>query len=446
MSDTDLVIAFDTIRAKRNDLDTLFSYVDGPQPLKYSTQRLAETFQDLLTHFEINWCSVVVDATLDRIQLIGFDVQDKETNTKIAEIFAQLHLDIEADKAHSTALATSQSYIIVWKTERGTIAYYNDPRLCAVFYDSADPKKKTFAAKWFTHADGKQEITLYYESIIEHWQSEKISMNSSIDKASAFILVLTEPNTYGVIPVFELRSPGEIFKILSLQDAINKLFSDMMVASEFGAFVQRFVISQAEPSTLKNKPNEIWWLPAGESGSQDTSVGQFTPTQLTNYIAPMDKISNSIAIITRTPKHYFMDTGSNVSGEALLAMESPLVKKVLKRQREFQAQWQDIAQFILKLNAIEVPSEKIFTVWARAESVQPKTEAETRQISVNTGIPLITLLKREGWTEEEIAKMSEDKTVQQKAERTVAQSLLADIKARTAMTNPDGVDNAITTA
>lgn len=436
----DLELAFNAIRNKRRDLDTMFQYVDGGQPLKYSTARLADAFQNINARFEINWLSVVVDSVLDRIQLTGFDVNEKSTNDKIELLFAKLHLDIEADKAHYAALSTSQAYVIVWKDDNEIVAYYNDPRLCVVFYDSAKPRLKTYAAKWFNHDDGRQEITLYYVDRLEHWISQKAT--SPIDKPSAFTLDSTETNPFGVIPVFELRSPGEIFKVLTIQDAINKLFADMMVSAEFGSAPQRFVISNADPGALKNSPNEIWWLPSGDGQGQQTSAGEFAASGLNGFSDEMDKLANRMFIITRTPKHYLLTTGANISGEALLAMESPLVKKVAKRIREFSAQWQDIAAFIMKLDGLNIEPSAIKTIWARVESTQPKTEAETRLIGVNTGIPLITLLKREGWTEKEIENMKDDKLAQQKAEKTVAQALLNSLRTQQEQTNPIGEDNA----
>jgi hypothetical protein len=434
---TDMEAAFNAIRNKRADLDLLFSYVNGPQPLKYSTQRLTETFDNINTHFEINWTSVIVESVLDRIQLVGFNVEKQdEINQRLKDVFDRLHLDIEADKAHYASLATSQSYLIVWKDGNEIVAYFNDPRLCHVFYEDANPRKKRYAAKWFNHTDGRQEITLYYTDRLEHWISVKQSTGTAIDKPSAFTLDKTEPNPFAVIPVFELKSQGEIFKVLTLQDAENKLFADMMVAAEFGAFVQRWVISQSDPGALRNAPNEIWWIPSGDGQGQQSTVGQFSPTDLTNYLNAMDKIANSMAIITRTPKHYFMDTGANISGEALLAMESPLVKKVKKRQRDFGAQWQDVAAFIAQLEGVTVEPSAIKVIWERVESIQPLTEAQTRQAGVNTGIPLVTLLKREGWTQDEIDAMAKDKELQNKAEQTVAQSVLRDLRIRQQQNNP----------
>lgn len=111
-----------------------------------------------------------------------------------------------------------------------------------------------------------------------------------------------------------------------------------------------------------------------------------------------------------------------------MAMESPLIKKIQTRQTEFAAQWQDIAQFMLQLDGVTMDSSDITVLWKRPESIQPYTEAQTRQLSVNTGIPLITLLRRDGWTEAEIESMRDDKAMQDKAQKTMAQALLADLK------------------
>lgn len=457
---TDMERAFNVIRAKRPDIDRLMNYANGPQPLKYSTARLAEAFENITTHFSINWMSLVVDATLDRIQLSGFDTtgkakrnknkpvtvdaDKKAVNDKLDALFDKLHLDIEADKAHQAALTTSQAYVIVWKGEDGVIeAYYNDPRLCAVFYDPEHPRIKTYAAKWFNHADTSQEVTLYYADRIEHWVSQKTT--TPIDKASAFTLLDTEPNPYGVIPVFELKSPGEIFKVLSLQDAINKLFSDMLISSEFASAPQRYVISNADPGSLKNSPNEIWWLPTGDGVGQQTSAGQFPASTLRNFWDSIDPIANAIAIITRTPKHYLMTTGANISGEALLAMESPLVAKCAKRAREFAAVWQDIATFLAQLEGITIEPSDVNVLWEKVESTQPKTEAETMQILVNTGMNLRTILKDNGWSEEDLAAMDEDQAVMDKARKTVAQAVLNTLRQQQEQQNPDPIGNNAST-
>lgn len=436
--------AFTAIRNKRSDLDLLWSYVDGPQPLKYSTERLTDYFSNINTHFEINWCSVIVNSVLDRMQITGFRTGQKQIDDQLTELFDKLHLDIEADKAHYASLSTSQAYIIVWMTEAGKIvAYYNDPRLCHVFYDESDPSLKTYAAKWFNRSDGKQEITLYYTDRIEHWVSNKAQTGTGLDKPNAFELESSEVNTYGVIPVFELKSEGEIFKVLTIQDAINKLFADMMVSSDFATAPLRWYIGNADPGSIKNAPNLWAWFPAGDGQGQQSSVGQFEATGLGNYSTEIDNLANRMFVITRTPKHYLMNTGANVSGEALLAMEAPLLKKVEKRQRTFASQWQEVVAFLAQLKGQAIDPDMVSVIWQRAESTQPYTEAQTMQLMVNTGIPLVTYLRRAGWTDAEIKSLETDKAAEEKARRTLAQGVLNSLRIQDAQTNIGDNENVI---
>lgn len=434
INNTDFINAFKAIKKKRPVLDLLYRYVNGGQPLRYSTERLEEAFSDLRTRFEINWCSVIVNTSLDRLQLTGFDTDDQAANDALDTVFDQLHIDLEADKAHKGALSMESAYIIVWKTEQNEIEiYYNDPRNCHVFYESSNPHKRRYGAKWFRRDDDRHEITLYYPQKIEHYISK--STREEISNPNDFELESSETNTFGAIPVFELKTEGEIDKVTTLQDAINKTFADMMVAAEYGAFVQRWVVSNSDPGDLKNGPNEIWWIPSGDGIGQASSVGQFTPTALSGYLDAMDKLANSMAIITRTPKHYLMTTGANISGEALLAMETPLTRKAEKHQRRFTAVWQDIGAFILRLLGKQTAPSDITVTWDRVESIQPFTEAQTNQILINTGIPLETILRRAGWTESEIQQLNDDRTAERTRSRTLAQETLASLRNTDAQSN-----------
>jgi hypothetical protein len=191
-----------------------------------------------------------------------------------------------------------------------------------------------------------------------------------------------------------------------------------------------------DTTALKNAPNEIWSIPSGDGQGQQASVGQFEATDLTNYLASIDKLANSIAIITRTPKHYFYEAGSTPSGEALLAMESPLIKKVEQRETNFGVIWREIAAFILKIsNKGEIPITDITPVWESAKSVQPLTEAQARKTSVEAGIPLETQVKREGWTETEVAAMDKDRAKESKRTTSTATAMLDQLRAEDAQSN-----------
>lgn len=426
---TDIKTAFDTIRAKNEAHTSAFNYYDGDQPIVFASTKLAEIFATNVKFTE-NWCSVVVDSMKERIELSNVDVPNN-IQAFMDEIWNANLLDLESDDLHEAALVTGEAYLVVQSSEeRGVEVFYNDPRLCHVFYESGNPRVKRMAAKLWVDEDKKYNLTLYYPDKFESYISQSDYENMS--DAGGFELVENgiKPNESGEIPVFHFslskrKIKGELSDVIPLQNAINKLLTDMMVVGDYGSFPQRYIISNAELGKIKNAPNEIWALPAGDGVGQQTSAGQFQPADLGNYLDSINQLAGDIARITRTPKHYFYSQGDSPSGEALIAMEAPLNRKVRDRIERFEPVWKDALSYALRLAGHEVKSSDVILKWDIVETVQPRTEAEIRSLSVQAGIPLLTLLRQAGWNDEQLAQMLED---QKLASAQMADTLLGNFE------------------
>src|SRR3972149_2478634 len=171
---TDLQRAYKALSGKRKAYTDLWAYYDGKQPMVYTSKRLKDIFKDLDGTFNENWGSVVIDCATDRINLRGFTVAGaEETGQKLTEIFQQLQLGLEADDIHEAALVTGEAFLIAWKEDDDPLlqVYYNDPRLCHLFYDPENPRKKSFAAKWWVDEQLKTRLTLYYPDRLEYYIS-----------------------------------------------------------------------------------------------------------------------------------------------------------------------------------------------------------------------------------------------------------------------------------
>lgn len=444
---TDVQLAVATLLAKADRYNLYWSYYDGDHPLVYSADRLESLFKNLKARFTQNWSAVVVDSVLERIQLQRITVADDDQATaRLDELMAASELALESDDVHLAAIVTGEAYVIAWKEEEGEPeAYYNDSRLCHVFYDPAKPRQKRFACKWWLGDDGYRYLTLYYPDRLEYYRSNK--QVTTGDKTSETVLnydnyyksfeKYAEPalHPYGEIPVFHFRRTrrkivSELQNVKEPQDSINKLLADMMIVSEFGAYPQRYIISQAGPGKFKNAPNEIWDVPASDGEGQPTSVGQFDPMQLSNYLDAIDKWVTAIAIISRTPKHYFFSQGGDPSGEALIAMETPLNKKAQKYIDRFMSPWSDIGRFLLKLDGMEVDANAVIPHFDKPETVQPLTGAEIRKKNVEAGIPLVTQLRSEGYTDQEIEQLLEDQAEAQRQQRATLAQAMTDAQRR----------------
>lgn len=442
----DLEKAYNALVGKLSNYNVLFQYADGDQPLVYSTQKLHTVFKNLDARFQQNWITVVIDSALDRLLFKGWTCEDNEVNQLLTDLYDRNQIAIEADETHRAALITHEAFIIAWKDETGELEiYYNDPRMCAMFYDQDNPKKKTFGAKWHVDDDRYYHVTLYYPDRLEYYKSKSPMKQGQGAPRSYKDFVPDTPeradNPFGIIPMFHFRTKrtgnraSDITGILTLQDAVNKLLADMMISAEFGAFKQRWIITNSETAGLKNAPNEIWTIPAGD-GTAQTSVGQFEETNLDVFLNAIDKLANSIAIISRTPKHYFYSTGANISGEALIAMESPLIAKVERYQKNFGEIWRELALFLCQLNGkSEIDPKEISVVWEPAQSVQPLTEAQTIKTNIEAGVPLESALRWAGKNEFEISSIMEEVTAEKERKEAMAQAVMEKLRLQQEQSN-----------
>jgi hypothetical protein len=426
---SDVEKVYITITGKQQAYNDLFNYYDGNHPLHYSTDRLRRIFSKIDVRFVENWLQVVVDSALDRIRLQRFSVTgDDNLEDQLNRIFVDSELNLDSYDCHLASLITGEGFIIVWDGETqgdDVEAYYNDPRMVHVEYLASNPRVKKFAAKMFPGEDGKLRITMYYPDRLEYYTSMSVNPHSYKDfKLDESVDPNPSPNPYGIIPVFHFRKErrkirGDIEGVRPIQDAINKLLADMMVAAEFGAFRQRWIISNADTQSLRNAPNEIWSIPAGDGIGQQTQVGDFEPTDLNVYIRAVDHFSTAIAIISRTPKHFFYGQGGDPSGESLIALEAPLNDKCSLYIDRFKAEWRKVAEFIMLLIGQSVSRAEIEPIFANPQTIQPLTQAQIRKTNVEANIPIRTTLRREeGWSDAEIEQLEDDRTIEAQEQRS----------------------------
>jgi len=411
----DLAQAYRSISAKQAHHDNCWDYYNGDQPLLYTASRLKAVFDVAGVHFRENWCALVADVLLERIILKRFDVTDESAQTALNDFWTISGMQVDDTTAHLDTMITGEGYVMIWFNEDGALeGAANDPRHCHIQYHADRPRVPRYAAKWWTMPDNKRAFSLYYPDRFEHYISTKASENITgpADFRAAPDAIITNPT--GRLPLIQLKRTdrgliSELANIIPIQDAINKLISDMMVAAEFGAFRQRWVITNSDIQALKNAPNQIWHLPAGDGVGQQTATGDFNPTDLGNYLDAIEKLSTAIGIISRTPRHYFYSQTSRLSGEALLTMEAPLVNKALHHIGRLTATWRRVAHHTLSLLGYQVDPQTITPVFAAPQTIQPHTQAQIRNLNVGAGIPIETELRREGWTDEQLRQLRTDR-------------------------------------
>jgi hypothetical protein len=411
---TDVLRAFNALRAKRLLYTTRFNYYDGVQPLRYSTTRLQDVFASINVYFSENWASVIVNSVLERLFIAGWTAKSTGPRDELAKLWQSLALTTDANDTHEAAVITGESFILAGQSDDKELElYHNDPRLCHMFYDPSHPKDKLFGAKMWLADDLTWKMNLYYPDIIKHFSTE--SRNATMpSQATAFKLVDDESNVFGVIPMFHFRVNrrkvvGELTPdILSLQDAVNKLLADMMCSAEFDTFRERIYITNQKVNTLKRKPGLHTRLRPAAQGTQPTDVKELGGSDLKRFMDALDNLSNSMASISRTPRHYFFSVGAGISGDALVAMEAPLTKKADMLRDVFSVTWLEIARFVMDYNNMG-DVDKVTVQWRPTETQQPTARAQTILTLTQAGTPLGSAYRQVGTPEEVIEKIMEDK-------------------------------------
>lgn len=433
MAETNLQYMLKKLRKQREEVKTFRAYYEGDHPLIYSNKRLREVFAKSDVNFIQNWCAVVCDATLDRIALQGFDNPDAKANKTLDEYWAAENLARLARRVHKDAVITGRGFIMTDMVDGTLKVFHNSPEQVALDYEQDDQNKKRLGVKLFyDRAEDMTRLNLYYPAYVEKYALK--GANASSDK---FQLVDEIPTPYGEIPIIEFAAQPDLVNVIPLQDAINKTFSDMMVVGEFGAFPQRWMITNADISSLTASPQSIMQIPKSGKDEEDTEIGEFGVADLGMYLETIDKLTSSIAIISRTPKHYFIETGANISGEALTVMETPLVKKCNALKEAFGSGWLELSRLITRSKEEEgAAAEKpTVCVWDRSETEQISTQTQAMMMMVNMGIPLITVLKQNGWSESDIAQMKQDAEEEKLKNASVLDSAVQVALARLQQTN-----------
>ena len=394
MSLDDVKLAWAAVSAKHADYNENWNYYDGNHPIEFSSTRIKKVFNGMDVEFHENWCVVVIDAVTDRMILKGAQVKGKPAQKKFDKLWATMNLSTDADDVHESALVSGEGCLLIWKEEDQVDVYNNDSRMVHVEYDQERPKVKRFAAKFWQV--GKEAFAvLYYPRELEYYKGKGEKQISFVEWKSP------AQNEHGIIPVFQFKPEGRIIKsdlnnAIPVQRSINKMVADLVVTSEFVAFPQRVVVSNADLSELNIRPHELWPLPAGTAEDEPTQFGSFPNADLEGFIQGLEHLIAALSAVTRTPTHHFFRAGSQVSGEALELMEAPLVRKVEKRQERFSSEWSHAFSYLLKLHGFSVAPADIIPIWATAGSLPEKSKAEIRKTNKDAGLPLITQLRDEG--------------------------------------------------
>lgn len=413
---SDIQVALDAISQYQKPRKTLIDYYDGIHSLAYATEKFESAFGKTIQSMRDNLCATVVDAGVDRMEIIGFSGDDEAKKTADAawQLWQNSQMELTSINTHTEALKSGVAFVIVWpdvKTGKAKFWLQNSLN-CAVIKD-AENDEPQFAAKMWTLPDGNLRLNLFYANEVRMYATQ--TKPTGDVKESSFVAFKTpkQTNPYGVIPMFEFTVEPILGNVLPLQDALNKTLCDKLVAMEFAAFPQRWAtglevpkdsITGAKTPPFKAGVDRVW-----NSSDKDSKFGDFSTADLEQFLKVADSYRLEMARVSGTPLHYFsINTSDAMSGEALKTLESRFTKRITRNNLAFGPVWSDAMKLALKIENQSVP-ENLTVQWASPEQRSEKEFLETLGLKRDIlDIPVDTLREEAGASAEQIKKWNSE--------------------------------------
>jgi len=411
-----LSVALLNIQAKRERLDWRWSYYLG----RHSERVLSPKLRDVMLKSEpissmfTNYCALAVEAPLSRLAINGWKGDDSACSMA-EELWEDNDLDVEGEEVHRHVLLAGEAYVIVWPSDEAMPAgaepvqsdleaaydiLLQDARNMYVHYTSRRRRDRAWAAKVWLDEDANTatrtwRATLFYpDEIVRMMVPGDITIPSFAPRNPlAFQIDPFDPggpHAFGQVPVIRFSRSwdgrSKLDDLIPIQDRINKLTADKIVAAEFGAFPQRWALTNDDPpqEALRAGPGAVWVIPpvsTSPDSNQDapTAVGQFATTELGNYDNTILGEVQALFTVGQLPRHLLVNPGVAPSAEAVVADEGPMVANVRGYLRSLAASWRDVMQ----LCGCDVEP-----VWQDPEAHNELTSAQTFQALTVSGMPL----------------------------------------------------------
>lgn len=402
--------------ARKKMITECDAYYRGEHRMAFTTAQYRQHFGNLFGAFADNWCDLVVDASAERLRVEGFRFgEDTAADKEAWEIWQRNKLDAESDMAHVDAIKLGCVYALVGADDGGLASIQVEPADQAIVYvDPAQGRHRLAGLRAWVDEWGVEHCALYLPASINWWRREGENAKWTDDVGSG-------ANPLGVVQLIPLpNSPtlanrlgrSDIERVIPLQNAVNKLCGDMIIASEFAAFPQRWATGieiPVNPETGEKMPPKLLGGADRIWGDEhpEARFGNFQVSDLTTYVKAIEMCIQHVAAQTRTPPHYLLGSaGSFPSGESLKATETGLVAKVRRKQLSFGEGWEEAMRLAFQIQGDQKRAEmvEVETIWANPESriVAETVDAAVKLASI--GVPRPALWEYVGASPQQVAR------------------------------------------
>lgn len=427
----------DELRKRQGDVELLSNAYRGDFRLHFASDDFRDYFARRYERFADNWCGIVADAPHERLEPIGIRLPGEVLGDDgLWETWRENDADALCDLAMLDAIIAKRSFALVWADEDDQPRItWEHPSQCVVSYDPETRARSAGLKMW---ADDDFEFaTLYLPDEVWKFQRPRGTVSTLALPDHMLLAGNWGPRAEGVIdnplgkvPLVELpnrpRLVGEphsdIEGALAMQHAVNLFWAQLFAASDEATLGQRVIIGAEMPMVpiLNADGDQVGEKPIDlKKFSRDRAVwlenpaakiAQWAPAKLDVFTDTVEIMVGHIAAQTRTPAHYLLIGGTiaNVSGDAMKALETGLVKRTEEKTQHFGRAIRDVFELVALVGDDRAKAKAIRSAQVLWKDVENRSDAQRADALLKKrtiGYPLRYLLELDGLPPQEIERV-----------------------------------------
>jgi hypothetical protein len=391
--------------AQRAAMETAERYADNTQPLRaFMDPEIDKSLNGRVRPLNVAIGGLAVDVLAQRLSVVGFSASPTDLSDQgLWDLWRRNDMGTQSELAHTAALVYGRAYYLAWTGPDGAPRItVESPMQCTVLRDPLTGSITHAIKRWIDPEGYSRTLLFSADEVIEYASPSMTSPDPLVPTTALPITgedaieVSRQRNPLGIVPMValvnrpsltNLDGVSELRDLAPIIDAIGKLSSDLMVASEYSASPRRYVtglfpdtrMTQEQAKELADTIRDAWETAYAAkilvAPDHRTQFGSFDVATLDNYIAAITLLMQQAAAIAALPPYYLtLPTANPTSADAIRAAEQRLTAKAEQRQRQWSGAYADLMRLALTIRDGRPYTGLIETQW---RSAAPATLAQT---------------------------------------------------------------------
>jgi hypothetical protein len=406
----------------------LQGYYEGQHGHHFSSVGYNTQFGVQMRGYRDNFLPMILQEYAARLNLKGFRVgeltEDNVSDQRSQEIWNSNFMGAEWAKAELDAMKFGISYVLVdpfLKSPDGLA-----PRITVEspihMYALPDPTNRyqfVSAIKQWQGVDGFMYENVYYP---DHVDQYKTTAHASIEYTQpgtgSWQMIGQVENPLKQVPIVALENASQthvwggvsdLEVLIPLQDQINTLQKNMMVASEYQAFRQRLILGvdvARDPKTDRVIDPDIVFASSRVImiPSKDAKVAEWEQMDPGVYTGPIEETVHHLSALSKMPAYLLANKIANLSADAMRAAEQGFVDSLGLKQRWYSPGASGTMRLALLADDNDGAKEQIMPIWAPAAAASGSVLSNELTQMAAIGVNEEILWERWGMTPEEIVR------------------------------------------